>query len=486
MLTAQAAPRRPSLQRPGASSHVALLAVVSAATFWLVHSSIIDDSYITLSYARNLGLHGHWGLIAEQTSNTATSPLNVLILGALTAVLRHPVWALGVLFVLANVVLGTALRRVTRVLSLPAWGAVAAWLVVLLNPLLLSAVGLEVTLTAAVLALLLMAAVEARAAAFGVCAGLAVLTRLDLAIIVVVLFVGSRSLWRSWWKAAAAAVMVAGPWFVFSWLVLGSFVPDTLLIKTQQRSWGGYQFGEGPLLLLRFYPAAIVLAFLPAVLGVLALAVWARRRAQLALPAALGLAGILHYLAYTLLGVPPYHWYYAPSLICLSLFAALAVSALARGLALPVGLLVVCQLGFVLQHGLPWQRAAVTTNWASPAQYATAGREIKALVGDEPVRLEGEIGAIAYFCECTVLDQFSDRTQLISAIDTVTAQAGPVKRWLLRLNYHFLDRTPAPLTPHYILRDVATPPAGAPAWPATSPWHGPGAPPDGYYALLPA
>ncbi|MEU0510140.1 hypothetical protein [Amycolatopsis sp. NPDC006125] len=259
--------------------------------FWLVHASIIDDSYITLTYARNLGLHGHWGLIAEQTSNTATSPLNVLLLGALTALLRHPVWALGVLFVVANMALAAALLRVMRALSLPAWGAVAAWLAVLLNPLLLSAVGLEVALGAAVLALMLMAAVESRPWVFGVCAGLAVLTRFDLAIVVVVLFAASRSLWRGWWKAVVAAGMVAGPWFVFSWVVLGSFVPDTLLIKTQQRSWGGHQFGEGPLLLLRFYPAAIVLAFLPAVLGVLAFAAWTRRRAQLSLPAAFGLGG---------------------------------------------------------------------------------------------------------------------------------------------------------------------------------------------------
>ncbi|GAA3817401.1 hypothetical protein [Amycolatopsis tucumanensis] len=454
--------------------------------FWLVHASIIDDSYITLTYARNLGLHGHWGLIAEQTSNTATSPLNVLLLGALTALLRHPVWALGVLFVVANMALAAALLRVMRALSLPAWGAVAAWLAVLLNPLLLSAVGLEVALGAAVLALMLMAAVESRPWVFGVCAGLAVLTRFDLAIVVVVLFAASRSLWRGWWKAVVAAGMVAGPWFVFSWVVLGSFVPDTLLIKTQQRSWGGHQFGEGPLLLLRFYPAAIVLAFLPAVLGVLAFAAWTRRRAQLSLPAAFGLGGILHYLAYTILGVPPYHWYYGPSLICLSLFAALAASAVARGFALAAVFLVVCQLGFAVQHGLPWRMAAVTTNWASPAQYATVGRDLKALVGDQPVRLEGEIGAIAYFCDCTVLDQFSDRTQLVSAIDTVTAQAGPVKQWLLRLNYHFLDRGTPQVTPRYVLRDVATPPSGVPAWPATSPWHGPGAPPDGYYALFPA
>jgi hypothetical protein len=471
------------------------LTIVSAAVFWLVHASIIDDSYITLSYARNLAFHGHWGLIPQRTSNTATSPLNVLVLAALTAVLRHPVWALAVLFIGANVVLGCALLRIVRALTLPVRGALIGWGLVLVNPLLLSTVGLEVTLSAAMLGLLLMAAVRTRPATFGLYAGLAVLTRIDLAIIAVVVFAAARPLWSGWWKTLLTGAAMTIPWFAFSWVALGSFVPDTLIIKTQQKSWGAYQFGNGPLLYLRIYPAATILAFLPAILGILALLGWAaahprRRRpaSRLVLPAAFGLAGVLHFLAYTALGVPPYHWYYGPSLICLSIFLALAAAAAPlawHAVSALIGLVVVCQAGFDVQHGLPWREAAVTTNWATPAQYATLGTQLPQLVGDHPVRAGGEIGAIAYFCDCAIVDPFSDRAQLLPIIDAVTAKASPLARWLITLNYRFLDRATPPLHTEYALADVGQAPPGVPAWRATSSWHGPGAPGRGYYTLTP-
>ncbi|TMM10130.1 MAG: hypothetical protein E6G01_18680, partial [Actinobacteria bacterium] len=123
---------------------MALLAAVTAASvvvFALVRTSIIDDAYITLSYARNVAFHLHWGLNPQQTSNTATSPLNVLILALLISALRHPMLAMAASFVAGNVVLAYALLRVTRQLRLPPWSAALGCGLVLLNPLLDSAVG---------------------------------------------------------------------------------------------------------------------------------------------------------------------------------------------------------------------------------------------------------------------------------------------------------------------------------------------------------
>ena len=56
--------------------------------FLLVKDSLTDDAYITLAYAKNLALHLHWGLIPQEVSNTATSPLNLIVLAALTAATR--------------------------------------------------------------------------------------------------------------------------------------------------------------------------------------------------------------------------------------------------------------------------------------------------------------------------------------------------------------------------------------------------------------
>ncbi|MDP9369883.1 MAG: hypothetical protein M3Q03_16700, partial [Chloroflexota bacterium] len=79
-------------------------ALLAVSLFWLVRGALIDDAHITLSYARNLATDLHWGLIPTEPANSATSPLNVLLLGSATALLRlsggvHPVWGLGVVCV---------------------------------------------------------------------------------------------------------------------------------------------------------------------------------------------------------------------------------------------------------------------------------------------------------------------------------------------------------------------------------------------------
>src|SRR4051812_46773911 len=80
----------------------AATAVVAAVMYWVVHRSLIDDAFITLVYARNVAFHFHWGLIPERTANSATSPLNVLVIAAMTSVVRNPLLALGFVYVGAN------------------------------------------------------------------------------------------------------------------------------------------------------------------------------------------------------------------------------------------------------------------------------------------------------------------------------------------------------------------------------------------------
>src|SRR4051794_37523828 len=148
-----------------------------ALLFLLVKDSFVDDAYISLGYARNLALYFHWGLIADETSNTVTSPLHALLLGGATAVTRlgggvHPVLALGALSVGLAAALAWAWARIVRALSLSWWVAPVGVALVLLNPFLLSAIGLEMLLTAAVLTWLVAVALEARATWFGVLAGL--------------------------------------------------------------------------------------------------------------------------------------------------------------------------------------------------------------------------------------------------------------------------------------------------------------------------
>ncbi|GAA4864394.1 hypothetical protein [Saccharopolyspora cebuensis] len=454
--------------------------LLAAALFWLVHDALIDDSYIALGYARNLAFHGHWGLIAEEPANTATAPLNVLLLAAGTALLRSPVAALGVLFVLSAVVLALSLRRAALETGLPGWtGALGAGLV-LLNPLVLSSAGLEVAPAAALLGVLLLSAVRPRPVLFGLATGALALLRLDLLLFAVVVLLGRPALWRGWtrWLPIAALAL---PWFLWSWLHFGSAVPDTLLIKQLQESWGGWTVRDGIALYVDFFPAAVLLSAVPAYTGagfaVFLVLLRIRGRVPELWPwTLLGVGAVLHHYAYTLLGVPPYHWYYAPAVVGLCVLLAGGIGAMAphRFAVVPVlvaavGVLAV-SAAFAVQHGMPWRSAAITTNWAAPAEYARIGTELGRVVGDRTVSSPGEIGTLAYFCGCRIVDQFSDRGYLDERLRQRLDRAGSLERALLAWNHrHFEPTEPRPVD--LVLRRVPGP-GPDPRWTVRSPWSG--------------
>lgn len=470
----------PARRRSGLPALVACVAVVAGGVFWLVHDSMVDDAYITLTYARSLAFHGDWAMLPGVPANSATSPLNVLALAAGTFVLRSPVHAAGAVFVVSMVVLVLALRRAARDTGIPTWIGVLGAALVGCNPLLLSTVGLEMPLAAALLGLLLPAVAGRRAWLFGVVSGLLVLTRVDLALFPIVALMGCPALWRGWWKWLTGGIAVAAPWYAFSWLHFGSIVPDTLLIKTWRADWGGYYVATGFEFLYQLTPVPVVLAGVPAVAGALCVIglVLARPlgRGSRVWPWTLfGIGGIAHYIAYSLLKVPPYHWYYAP-LVIGTTFALIAAGGLAAARlgALPVAavgaVLLSAHVVFALAWGMPWKAAPIMTNWGTTADYARIGQAVEQIVGDRAVASPGEIGVLAYFCDCTILDQFSDRGHVARGLADRLDQAGPLSRWLFQLNYHhFVPTEPRPVD--FVLRRVMGP--GDPFWTISSTTHPP-------------
>ena len=472
-------------------------AVVAALCFLLVRASLIDDAYITLSYARNLAEEFHWGLTPFRTANSATSPLNVLVLGLAAFVVRDPVWGLGVVFVVLTALQALGLARLARRLDLSRGAAVAATALLLLSPLFLAIVGMEMTLALTLAVWATVAAAEHRPVLFGALAAALVLTRVDLAVIPLVLLLSSRGLLRRTHVVLGTALLVAAPWYVFSWVALGALVPDTLVIKTVSTgAWGPWDFANGWQLYLERYPAATVLAALPALAGLLALLVWpfvrrSPRWVGLGPVVALGAGGVLHAVAYSLLAPPPFHWYYAPSVGALTVTAAfLGAAAAGRRTAAsatspaparrrPVALLaaggaaalLLVDAAFAVQRGLPWEMTPITTNWATAEQYLAMGEDLHAEIGDDVVRSPGEIGTLAYACRCDIVDPFSDRGTLLPQIDQRQEEAGTVMRLLLRLNFANLDRPPAAEPDRALVYEQDRPDGD---WPVSSTWRGTG------------
>lgn len=468
------------------------VAALAGLVFVVIHTGLIDDAYITLDYARTLAEHFQWAMIPGQPDNTETTPLYVMLVALGTWLLGSPVVGLGVVFMASFGVLTYALRRSARSAGLPAWAGLLGALLLLANPLLLSSVGLGVDLIAALLALLLLAAANGRPVMFGVVAGLLALTRLDLVLFVPILLLARRDLWRGWWRIALAAAAVSLPWFAWSWYVLGSAIPDTLVIKQlQNSSWGIWTFSTGMELFLGKYPVPTGLSLLAPAFALLALLAWLPLRAvafrhrtprRLDVAALLAVGAIAYYFVYTRLHVAPFHWYYAPSIIALTIFLAMAVGLAATAAGRNLGrrvvaltatsaaaLLTSAQFVFLGQQGLPWAEAPIMTNGYTPGEYARMGIALGNRIGNDTVGSPDEVGTLAFFCECRIEDSLADRGYLTDLLAQREAKASPVIRWLLRMNYRHLDRSLRPLPLDWQLRRVDGP-GPDPTYTGSSEW----------------
>lgn len=492
--------------------------VAGALAAWVTHRGLIDDTYITLSYARTLVEHHSWGLTPYEQSNSATSPLNVLLLAGCLLVVSAvsssatAVGALALLTTLLGGALGFSASRAASALRLPWPWAVVVVAVVLANPFVLSALGLEVVLLATVLVGLLAAALRGRAVAFGVLSGAAMLARLDLVLFVLLLAVCSPLLRPRLPLAALCAVVVALPWFAYSWWHLGSAIPDTFVIKTLQKSFGDATYLNG--LWVTYAPrnlAAVLVSAAPAAVGVVVLAALlvtvlvARRRRGApgrwrgAGPlVALGAGGVAYYAVYTVMGVPPYQWYYVAPMVSLGVVAVLGAGLLGAGLlrrpasprtagltkvltaVLPTAVLCAGLLASTAGRPLPWSTPPVFGNFVTPARYLQVGSELGPVVGTRGVASPGEIGTLAYSCRCAVVDAFSGQGEVVPLIRERRAKAGPLMRALLDLNYQHLDRSVRPYPLRYALQWVPAgdPLAGDPravrSWAVDGPALGPG------------
>ncbi len=100
----------------------------------------------------------------------------------------------------------------------------------------------------------------------------------------------------------------------------------------------------------------------------------------------------------------------------------------------------------MVHHGLPWRdRPALYGNWSDPAGYRAAAAGLRTVLGpDKVVHSPGEIGILAFYCECQIVDEFSDQRSAVPLINQRIDEAGPLVRAVLQLDSHNLDRAAQP------------------------------------------
>lgn len=439
-------------------------AVAAGLLFVVAHAVLPDDAYITLNYARNLAEAGHWGMLADRSSNTATSPLNVWLLAAGTLISGRPVLAVGLVLVACLSLVGWWSARLARELELSPLLPVALVGLLATSPLLVSTIGLETYLGVTVLVGVARYAVAGRQLATGVLCGLAVLTRPDLAVPAGVLVLGLVA-WRRWALVAAVGAAVVLPWHVFAWYRLGGFLPDTVWFKTGDQ-WDGYTFTDGWVRYALLAPAPTVLALLPAVIGLLTVGWWllsGYRHPARRLALVFATAGAAHWAAFAALKTAPYPWYLAPSAVCLMVTAAVTAAALRwrRAAAEMVGaVLVGCAVFLGSWH---WQWGPLNANWGTAQQYAAIGHGVAAITRHDEVLVHYEVGTPAFFCPCRMVEWFGDRALADRLIADRVTNTGPILGALMRWNFAHRAPTPPP-HPRWLLQP-GKPAAAVASWP---------------------
>ncbi|MFI5612456.1 hypothetical protein [Amycolatopsis sp. NPDC051903] len=299
--------------------------------------------------------------------------------------------------------------------------------------------------------------------------------RVDLLVVALVVFAARREFWTGVWRTAFAALAVTGPWFAFSWVVLGSAVPDTVVIDGP----------ASPLRLWRDFPAASAVSLLALPIAVVAGLLWTvhlRRGSDVAgklTPfAALAAAGLAHFV---LSGATAYPWSYAPGIVGSTVFLAACVCVVPKHLvahrvaaATAAGLALAAAVAVYAEPGLPRRFAPVTGNFAASDAYEEIGRQVAELAKGRAVESPADGGALAYACACHVVDEFSDRGAVDPAITETKERSSELGRALLEANFHNFDHAVTPTQPDFVLATTrGAPPATAlAAWTVDSPLAG--------------
>lgn len=423
----------------------------------LFQNALIDDTFITLTYSRNILAHGVWGLLNNQITNTATSPLNVLQLTILGLIFGDsPRITLIATFIQICISL-VFLEKISKLLFMKTvYGRLSAILLVL-NPLLISTIGLESYLYITLIILCLHAYLVSRWKSLAILLGLLTITRPDgiLFLFIFLIFLPNRKLIFLFLVTYVLSIL---PWFIFSWFYLGSFIPDTFFIKSAQSSWENYSFVNGEFLYFNRYPFETIVSF-SSILSLFFLFI--RKIRQSVFIKLLLLLIVTHYLGYSVIHVPPYRWYYAPEIALLTLLAVFSFGLISPNYwkkylypdSILWGYTLFCTLsmGFLISKSNgSFLEMPIHTNWATQAQYKELGMWLKERCGYDVIQLQGEIGTIEYYSDCFLIDPFSDRNW-VHEYTSMLYPKDSIGNTILRINNLFYKDTKQIPQPKYSL-----------------------------------
>jgi hypothetical protein len=366
-----------------------------------------DDPYITFRYAQNLMAGNGFVYNLGQRTLSTTAPLYGLLLAGLGLAWPDLPTLANVLSALALVLSATLLVLQARAHGEMAVGLVAG-LLLATAPLATATFGSETCLYVASILAGLYAYDRSRLEVAALALAAAAMIRPDgiLAAAVVAAYhlVDRRGIS---WRPVVLYLALTGAWFGGLWLYFGSPVPVTLLAKQQQGLMTiSSGFPERFVALVRAY-LRLPLSWAHAALALVGL-VWTARRARHWLPLLSWTAA--YFLAYTLLGVSSYFWYYTPLLPAMVVLVAEGLHALACLLVrarVPGGLVVAGTGLLIIALLSPLLSGILQAAWAPDSRqvlYREIGQWLDANTSPDATVGALEVGIIGYYAARTMLD----------------------------------------------------------------------------------
>jgi len=386
---------------------------------------MVDDAYITYSYARNFARSGDLVYHATNPRLSTSAPFYAILLGiAGKAGLAIPatsnvLGAAGIFgAALCLFLLGYRNER-------PWMGATAA-LLVAVSPLLWLSLGLETAFHLFLVCATFYGYDRGHYTLAGLLVGLATVTRPDGILLAGIL--AGYHLYRKRERVPARAVagflLIFLPLALYLILEFGSPVPVTLQAKQAQAEFRVTGFYEGTSLpaglgiLLRGWldQSWLYLLWLPLLLlGVRALPVYPWSWGVIAY-------GLLHFAGYWVLGVSPYYWYYAPLYLAAAMVAGAGVQYLAERVpvararpfvaALPL-LLVLVAHAFSLEAMITGLTGPLPDTTGIQAKvlpeakgdiYREIGRWLNAHTAEDATVAVIEVGIMGYYADRPMVD----------------------------------------------------------------------------------
>lgn len=390
------------------------LGIVTLLIFIAFSHWAYDDPFITYRYADNL--HRGLGFVYNPGEHvlSTTTPLFAILL-SLLANLWPDLPHLANLIGAASVSLGALFFWDLG----QSWGSPhVKWTALLLYPtfpLLLSTLGAETSLYICLCLGAFAFYVRKQYCLTALLVALAVLTRADGILVGVPLALDYLFRLRRPipWSAILVFIGLVLPWFIFAWMYFGSPLPATLAAKQHQ---GAMAFSEG------FAPGVLTIAQWHAswpyefelglaLVGLGALR-WSRQWVHFLI------WPVLYFLAYALLGVTRYFWYYAPLVPGFLVLVGVGISGIDRWLSHvkdrhrnaawlskinpPVLYLIIPVLLFIPQVRDAWQSST------HPDQririYTAAGEWLRANIRPDATVGALEVGIVGYYAQRPVID----------------------------------------------------------------------------------